>query len=117
MKICKCKLPMSDMRGYCFKCNNHIMYPLTHGGKRKGAGRPQTKEPTKTIRVPVSLLPKIEQIIKRHKSKPLPAEGSDTVAEVREIYCFCANGGREGLHGICTNCGNHIARKSSEGQP
>ena len=42
----------------------------THGGKREGAGRPQTTEPTKTIRVPVSLLPKIEQIISKHKAKP-----------------------------------------------
>lgn len=41
----------------------------------------------------------------------------DTVAEEDELLCFCANGGREGLHGICTNCGNYIARKSSEGQP
>ena len=29
-----------------------------HGGKRKGAGAPK-KEPTKTIRVPVSKLPAI----------------------------------------------------------
>jgi len=29
------------------------------GGKRKGAGRPVTKEPTKVIRVPLSKLPAI----------------------------------------------------------
>ena len=40
-----------------------------HGGVRHGAGRPKSKEPTKTIRVPVSLLPKVEALIKKHKSK------------------------------------------------
>ena len=29
------------------------------GGKRKGAGRPVTKEPTKVIRVPLSKIPAI----------------------------------------------------------
>lgn len=43
---------------------------IKHGGKRHGAGRPKTTEPTKTIRVPVSILPKIEQIIRKHKQKP-----------------------------------------------
>lgn len=38
----------------------------SHGGKRKGAGR-KPKEPTKTIRVPLSLLPKIELIISKHR--------------------------------------------------
>lgn len=33
----------------------------------------------------------------------------DTVAEGEDLYCFCANGGREGLNGICTKCGNHVA--------
>lgn len=51
-------------------CNCPFYIKPTHGGRRKNAGRPQTKEPTKTIRVPVSLLPKIGQIIKKHKSKP-----------------------------------------------
>jgi hypothetical protein len=34
----------------------------THGGARKGAGR-KRKEPTKTIRVPVSLIPQIKKLI------------------------------------------------------
>jgi hypothetical protein len=34
-----------------------------HGGKRKGAGR-KPKEPTKTIRVPVSMIPKIKELIR-----------------------------------------------------
>ena len=43
-----------------------------HGGKRSGAGRPTgtTKvEPSKAIRVPVSLLPEIEKLIEEHKAK------------------------------------------------
>lgn len=38
----------------------------THGGKRKGAGRPKgsaTKEPTKVIRVPVSKLEAIKTLL------------------------------------------------------
>lgn len=34
----------------------------THGGKRKGSGRPK-KEPTKTIRVPVSKIVEVKRII------------------------------------------------------
>lgn len=43
-----------------------------HGGKREGAGRPKgtrKKEPTKPVRVPVSLLPKIEELIEKHKAE------------------------------------------------
>jgi hypothetical protein len=36
---------------------------IKHGGKRKGAGRPKTKEPTKVMRVPVSLVEKFKKII------------------------------------------------------
>ena len=57
-----------------------------HGGKRKGAGRPQTTEPTKTIRVPVSLLPKIEQIIKKHKSKPF--HGFAELLQTKRLWDF-----------------------------
>lgn len=42
----------------------------SHGGKRAGAGRPKgttRKEPTKAIRVPVSLLPEIEKLIAAHQ--------------------------------------------------
>lgn len=35
---------------------------LTHGGKRKGAGR-KKKEPTKVIRVPESKVEQVKQII------------------------------------------------------
>ncbi len=34
----------------------------THGGKRKGAGRPK-KEPTVTMRVPISKVEKIKKLI------------------------------------------------------
>lgn len=40
---------------------------MKHGGERKGAGRPKgsaTKEPTKVIRVPVSKLEAIQELIK-----------------------------------------------------
>lgn len=40
-----------------------------HGGKRKNAGR-KPKEPTKTIRVPQSLVQKVTEMINKHKSKP-----------------------------------------------
>lgn len=34
----------------------------THGGARKGAGRPK-EEPTKVMRVPLALVPKILKLI------------------------------------------------------
>ena len=43
-----------------------------HGGKRTGAGRPKgtrKKEPTKPVRVPVSLLPEVEELIEKHKAE------------------------------------------------
>ena len=43
-----------------------------HGGKREGAGRPKgtkRKEPTKAIRVPVAILPEIEELIEKHKAE------------------------------------------------
>jgi hypothetical protein len=41
----------------------------THGGKRKGAGR-KRKEPTKVIRVPLSELNKVKELISKSKDKP-----------------------------------------------
>jgi hypothetical protein len=40
----------------------------THGGKRSGSGR-KKKEPTRPIRVPLSLIPKVEKLIDQHKNK------------------------------------------------
>lgn len=42
----------------------------THGGKRKGSGRPklnksEKKEPTKVIRIPVSKIDEVKRIIKK----------------------------------------------------
>jgi len=34
------------------------------GGKRKGAGRPITKEPTKVMRIPVSKVDQVKSLIK-----------------------------------------------------
>lgn len=47
-------------------------------------------------------------------TEQLGNEAVDTNAEGEELLCFCANGGREGLHGICTNCGNYVG-SSREG--
>lgn len=44
------------------------IYNRPTGGARKGAGR-KPKEPTKVIRVPVSLVPKVEKLIKQHNKK------------------------------------------------
>ena len=41
-----------------------------HGGKRKGSGR-KKKEPTTTKRVPVSLVPKIDELIKLSEIKKI----------------------------------------------
>lgn len=41
-----------------------MKYKPTHGGKRKGAGR-KPKEPTTTIRVPVSLVEEVKKLIGR----------------------------------------------------
>lgn len=38
------------------------------GGKRKGAGRPK-KEPTKLMRIPVSLVEKVLKLIEKHSSR------------------------------------------------
>lgn len=46
--------------------------PRKKGGKQPGAGRPKgsTKvEPSKAIRVPVSLLPEIEKLIEQYKEQ------------------------------------------------
>lgn len=43
----------------------------THGGKRKGSGRPK-KEPTKTIRVPVSKLHEVMAIINGKTTEAIP---------------------------------------------
>lgn len=44
----------------------------SHGGKREGAGRPTgtiKTEPTKPVRIPVSLLPEVEKLIEEHKTE------------------------------------------------
>lgn len=57
------------------KTENQLPIPeikQAHGGKRTGAGRPKgttKKEPTKPVRVPVSLLPEIKELIEKHKAK------------------------------------------------
>ena len=40
------------------------------GGVREGAGRPKTKEDTKVMRVPLSLVPNVEKLIAKH-NRPL----------------------------------------------
>lgn len=40
----------------------------THGGKREGSGRKKL-EPTKLIRVPISLIPAVKKLIDKHKKK------------------------------------------------
>jgi len=42
--------------------------PTANGGKREGAGRkPSPLGPTKAIRVPVALIPKIEKLVEEYK--------------------------------------------------
>lgn len=36
----------------------------SHGGKRKGAGRPVTKEPTIVMRIPISNVEAVKKLIK-----------------------------------------------------
>lgn len=36
----------------------------THGGARKGAGRPITKEPTVVMRIPISKVEAVKKLIK-----------------------------------------------------
>ena len=40
------------------------MKKSTHGGKRKGSGR-KPKEPTKVMRIPVSKVKQVKELIKR----------------------------------------------------
>jgi hypothetical protein len=48
------------------KCNP--MKKKTHGGKRKGSGRPKG-EPTKTMRVPVSKVEEVKFILSRRSPR------------------------------------------------
>jgi len=41
------------------------MKKITHGGKRKGAGRKKTKEDTKVMRVPVSKVEEVKKLISK----------------------------------------------------
>jgi hypothetical protein len=41
------------------------MKNTTHGGRRKGAGRPVTKEPTIVMRIPVSKVEAVKKLIKK----------------------------------------------------
>lgn len=41
------------------------MKKKNRGGKRKGAGRPKTKEDTKVMRVPVSKVEEVKNVIKK----------------------------------------------------
>jgi hypothetical protein len=41
----------------------------THGGARKGAGRPKTKEPTKVMRVPLPLVPLFTELIEEYSKE------------------------------------------------
>lgn len=52
------------------------MKKKTHGGKRKGSGRP-AKEPTKTLsyRVPESVAEKIDNEVRKIIAKNKPDEG------------------------------------------
>lgn len=49
-----------------------------HGGARKGAGRPKTKEPTVVMRIPISKVEAVNKLIKeksrRGKRPPPPQE-------------------------------------------
>lgn len=36
-----------------------------HGGARKGAGRPISKEPTVVMRIPISLVPAVRKLLKK----------------------------------------------------
>lgn len=42
-----------------------------HGGARKGAGRPITKEPTIVMRIPISKVEAVKKLLKKEKSKIL----------------------------------------------
>jgi hypothetical protein len=44
-----------------------------HGGARKGSGR-KKKEPTVVMRVPKSLVSKVEKMIENHRRKSLPSK-------------------------------------------
>jgi hypothetical protein len=40
-----------------------------HGGKRKGAGRPKTKEPTVVMRIPKSKVEAVKKLIGKPQTK------------------------------------------------
>ena len=48
---------------------------MTHGGKRVGAGRP-AKEPTTTMRVPVSKIEAVKALVSNETSLKVPFYGS-----------------------------------------
>lgn len=44
----------------------------SHGGARKGAGRPVTKEPTVVMRIPLSKVEAVKKIIETPQKSPRP---------------------------------------------
>ena len=42
----------------------------SHGGKREGAGRPKTEEPTVVMRIPVSKVSEVKKLINKKSLLP-----------------------------------------------
>lgn len=78
---------------------------MARGGKRKGTGRPagsgERREPTKTVRVPLSFAEKIPELLKKHQEEnsfedlQLPAKAHEDCLplerlawEAFEVFCF-----------------------------
>ena len=53
---------VNNKNAYIETCEKEIQ-KLTHGGKRKGSGR-KKKEPTKVIRIPISKIKAVKDLIK-----------------------------------------------------
>lgn len=60
------------------KMNAKPTAPLTHGGPRAGAGRPQ-REPTKVVRLPVRLVPAVQAIMEVPPGVMLPSPGAPVI--------------------------------------
>ena len=52
---------------------------MSHGGKRRGAGRPKNAEATKVIRLPINMVDKVRRLIAGESSK-IPLYGSKVAA-------------------------------------
>lgn len=69
-----------------------LVFAMSHGGKRSGAGRPrgsyQYGEPTKVVRLPLSLVEQLPDLLSRNLSRRSPDQQETQVCEIYRPDCL-----------------------------